>query len=139
MKIDEQNNKHLIAGEGKVLRRISDGWISGKEIFLGYTYQIGGELLDEPLWELPEDFEEVDEVVIEETPDEAFDVEAEVMIDPETSLMSLPEESLRPTQVRLTELLATALNEIEALKKEVAELKSNQPAGASVPAQHKQI
>lgn len=129
MKIDELNNRHVIADEGKVLCRISDGWVAGKEIFLGYTYQIGGELLDEPLWELPEDFEEVDEVVIEETPDEAFDVEAEVMIDPETSLMLLPEpvpeESLRPTQVRLTELLATALNEIELLKKEVAELKSN--------------
>lgn len=128
MKIDEQNNRHLIADEGKVLRRIGDNWIAGSDIYLGYTYYLNGELLAVPLLELPEHYEEVDEVVIEETPDEAFDVEAEVMIDPETSLMSLPEpvpeESLRPTQVRLTELLATALNEIEALKKEVAELKS---------------
>ena len=25
------------AAEGKVLRRISDGWIAGEEIYLGYT------------------------------------------------------------------------------------------------------
>lgn len=66
-------------------------------------------------------------MIIEDTPDEAFDTEAEVLIDPETSLMSLPEsvqeQPLEPTQVRLTELLATALNEIEVLKKEIAELK----------------
>lgn len=127
MKTDELNNRHLIAEEGKVLRRISDNWIAGSEIYLGYTYYLHGELLTVPLLELPEHYEEVDEVLIEQTTDEAFDVEAEVLIDPETSLMLLPEpapeESLKPTQVRLTELLATALNEIEALKKEVAELK----------------
>lgn len=127
MKTDELNNKHLIAEEGKVLRRISDKWIVGTEIYLGYTYYLNGELLEEPLLELPKHYEEVDEVIIEETPDEAFDTEAEVLIDPETSLMSLPEpvqeQPLEPTQVRLTELLATALNEIEVLKKEIAELK----------------
>ena len=126
MKIDK-NNRHLIADEGKVLRRISDKWIAGTEIYLGYTYYLNGELLEEPLLELPEHYEEVDEVIIEDTPDEAFDTEAEVLIDPETSLMSLPEsvqeQPLEPTQVRLTELLATALNEIEVLKKEIAELK----------------
>lgn len=127
MKTDELNNRHLIADEGKVLRRISDSWNAGTEIYLGYTYYLNGELLEEPLLELPEHYEEVDEVIIEDTPDEAFDMEAEVLIDPETSLMSLPEpvqeQPLEPTQVRLTELLATALNEIEVLKKEIAELK----------------
>lgn len=126
MKTDELNNRHLIAEEGKVLRRISDKWIAGEEIYLGYTYYLDGELLPEPLLELPEHYEEVDEVILEETPDEAFDTETEVLIDPETSLMSLPgpvSERSEPTQVRLTELLATALNEIEVLKKEIAELK----------------
>lgn len=127
MKTDELNNRHLIASEGKVLRRIKDGWVTGKEIYLGYAYRIGGELLAEPLLEQPEHYEEVDEVILEETPDEAFDTEAEVLINPETSLISLPEpvaeQPLEPTQVRLTELLLTALNEIEVLKREVAELK----------------
>ena len=53
------------ASEGKVFRRISDGFIFGKEINLGYTDYIGGQKLDEPLLELPEHFEEIDEPVRE--------------------------------------------------------------------------
>jgi hypothetical protein len=56
------NDKITIkASEGKVLRRISDRRIFGKEISLGYTYYIGGKKLEEPLLELPEHFEEIDE------------------------------------------------------------------------------
>lgn len=53
------------ASEGKVFRRISDGFIFGKEIYLGYTHYLGGEKLEEPLLELPEHFEEIDEPVME--------------------------------------------------------------------------
>ena len=53
------------ASEGKVFRRISDGFIFGKEINLGYAYYIGRKKLDEPLLELPEHFEEIDEPVRE--------------------------------------------------------------------------
>lgn len=127
MRTADNNKRHLIAKKGKVLRRIADGWNAGNEIYLGYTYRIGGEILAEPLLELLEHYEEVDEVILEETPDEVFDTEAEVLINPETSLMSFPdpvaEQPLEPTQVRLTELLVTALNEIEVLKREIAELK----------------
>ena len=55
----------LKASKGKVFRRISDGFIFGKEIHLGYTYYLGGEKLEEPLLELPEHFEEIDEPVME--------------------------------------------------------------------------
>ena len=51
------------ASEGKVFRRISDGFIFGKEIYLGYTRYLGGKKLEEPLLELPEHFEEIDEPV----------------------------------------------------------------------------
>lgn len=54
------------ASEGKVFRRISDGFIFGKEINLGYTHYLGGEKLEEPLLELPEHFEEIDEPVRED-------------------------------------------------------------------------
>lgn len=54
-------NKIIKASEGKVFRRISDGVIFGKEISLGYTHYINGEKLKEPLLELPEHFEEIDE------------------------------------------------------------------------------
>ena len=53
------------ASEGKVFRRISDGVVFGKEINLGYTHYIGGKKLEEPLLELPEHFEEIDEPVEE--------------------------------------------------------------------------
>ena len=53
------------ADEGKIFRRISDGFIFGNEISLGYTYYLSGEKLEEPLLELPEHFEEIDEPVEE--------------------------------------------------------------------------
>lgn len=124
MKTDKLNSRHLIADEGKVLRRISDNWIAGNEIYLGYTYYLNGEQLAEPLWELPEHYEEIDE--LDTIPDDAFDTDTQVLIEPEMSLMTLADpiqEQPEPTQVKLTELLVRSLNEIEVLKKEVAELK----------------
>lgn len=57
------NDNKITAEIGKVFKRISDGLIYGNEIYLGYTYYIGGVKLDEPLLEVPEHFEEVDEEV----------------------------------------------------------------------------
>lgn len=57
MRIEKE---HITATEGKVLRRKSDGWIAGNEIYLGYTYYLNGRKLDEPLLELPEHYEEID-------------------------------------------------------------------------------
>ena len=59
-------NRIIKAQEGKVFRRVSDGFIFGNEISLGYTYYLNGEKLEEPLLELPEHFEEIDEPVEEE-------------------------------------------------------------------------
>lgn len=67
MKIDELNNNHITAEEGKVLRRISDSQLFGNEIYLGYTYYLSGEKLEEPLLELPEHYEEIDDPAEEET------------------------------------------------------------------------
>lgn len=53
-------NNHITADEGKVLRRKSDGYIAGTEIYLGYTYYLDSRKLVEPLLELPEHYEEVD-------------------------------------------------------------------------------
>ena len=59
-------NNIIIAQEGKIFRRKSDGVIFGKEINLGYTYYINGQKLDKPLLELPEHFEEIDEPIEQE-------------------------------------------------------------------------
>ena len=60
MKIDTNNQNHILAEEGMVFKRISDGFIYGEEIYLGYTHHLGGELLETPLLELPEHFEEIE-------------------------------------------------------------------------------
>lgn len=60
MRIDETNTMHIIAEPGKVFRRISDKQLFGEEIYLGYTYYLHNERLDEPLLEIPEYFEEID-------------------------------------------------------------------------------
>ena len=46
MRTDENNSSHIMAEDGKVLQRMSDGAVVGREIWLGYTYYIGGEKLD---------------------------------------------------------------------------------------------
>lgn len=56
-----QNDNHIIADDGKVFRRIADGTIYGREIYLGYSYYINGVKLDEPHLDTPEDFEEIDD------------------------------------------------------------------------------
>ena len=71
MKTETRNNgindcTVLVADEGKVLRRISDGLERGTELWLGYTHYINGEKLDEPLLELPEHYEEIDAPVYED-------------------------------------------------------------------------
>jgi len=50
----------LIADEGKILRRKSDDFIAGPELWIGYTYYLHGKKLEEPLLELPEHYEEID-------------------------------------------------------------------------------
>ena len=59
---DKENKAHWIADEGKVFKRISDGFIFGNEIYLGYTYYINGAKLSEPKLEVIEDFEEVEDI-----------------------------------------------------------------------------
>ena len=60
MKTDKENPNHIIAEDGMVFQRISDDSIFGPEAWLGYTYYINGELLEEPLLELPEHFREIE-------------------------------------------------------------------------------
>lgn len=119
MKIDELNNKHITAEEGKVFRRISDGQLFGSEIYLGYTYYLGGEALAEPLLELPEHFEEIDDPA-----DEAI-----VLLDEDTPLEEtievIPEENHilteEPVPVEVHDKVTLA--DYRALEKEVQLLK----------------
>ena len=59
---NKDNKAHWIADDGKVFKRISDGFIFGNEIYLGYTYYLNGEKLQEPKLEVIEDFEEIEDI-----------------------------------------------------------------------------
>lgn len=60
MRIDPNNEKHIIADDGKVFRRITSKEIYGEEIYLSYSYYIGGVLQNPPHEDKVEDFEEID-------------------------------------------------------------------------------
>lgn len=60
MRIEQITTSRMIADEGKVFRRKSDGFIMGEEITLGYDYYDAGVGLAHPHAARPEDFEEVD-------------------------------------------------------------------------------
>jgi len=60
------DGNHIIADEGKVFRRIVSGEIFGNEIYLGYSYYIDGVLQDPPHKDVPEDFDEVEQITEED-------------------------------------------------------------------------
>lgn len=114
MKIDELNNNHITAEEGKVLRRISDGQLFGNEIYLGYTYYLAEEKLEEPLLELSEHYEEIDDPVDEE----------DVLIDEDTPLEEEPEYTLfsdneAPEVVEILEREKVTVADFRRLEKQV--------------------
>lgn len=77
----------ITAATGKVFRRISDGMLFGREIYLGMAYPPGGE----SYLELPEHFEEVNDPAEEEI----------VLMDEDTPLADdvIPEEVQSAEQV----------------------------------------
>ncbi|WP_455592940.1 hypothetical protein [Bacteroides sp.] len=110
MRIDEKNSRHIYAEEGKVLCRISDRVVFGNELWLGYTYYLGGDLLPEPLWELPEHYEEVEEPVTDDT----VVLSDEVVLEDE--VQEEPEEDMpEPRKVTIADY--------KALEAEVQEMK----------------
>ena len=68
MRIEQITTSRMIADEGKVFRRKSDGMICGEEITLGYDYYDAGVGLAHPHAARPEDFEEVDMPDYEQPP-----------------------------------------------------------------------
>ena len=122
MIIDELNNSHIIAEDGKLLRRISDGLEVGKEIYLGYTYYIGGKKLETPLLEKAEDYEEIDDETplfdendsMSESPSNEDDfIEDATIVEEESTGQTENSTTARPT-----------VADYYDLKREVEELKS---------------
>lgn len=60
MRIEQITRTKIIADDGKVFRRLSDGTIAGREVYLGYDYYDAGVGLSHPYAAKPEDFEEIE-------------------------------------------------------------------------------
>ena len=72
MKLEQKTITTIVADEGKMLVRKSDGHIAGESITLGYNYYDAGLPLKEPYLETPDDYEEIDKPA---TLDESAEVE----------------------------------------------------------------
>jgi len=59
MIIDPTNPKHITAEEGYEFQRVADDHKYGPEMYLGYTYYIGGQLVIPPHEDKYEDFREI--------------------------------------------------------------------------------
>lgn len=60
MKLEQKTVTTIVADEGKLLRRKSDGWVAGEQLTLGYNYYESGVGLTAPKLEVPDDYEEID-------------------------------------------------------------------------------
>lgn len=60
MKLEQRIITTIVADEGKLLKRKSDGWIAGERCTLRYNYYESGIGLSSPKLETPEDYEEID-------------------------------------------------------------------------------
>lgn len=107
----------LLAEEGMVLMRKSDGQLFGEELTLGYVWYLAGiKLLDEegnpqPHWEVPGDYTEVDK------PEEPEDTEEpEYPEEPEEANDEVEETPYEPV-VDLTELERFRKEKLKALDK----------------------
>lgn len=60
MKTEQKTITTLLADEGKLLRRKSDGWVAGEQVTLGYNYYESGVGLSSPRLETPDDYEEIE-------------------------------------------------------------------------------
>lgn len=59
MKLEQKTITTLVAEEGMLLRRKSDGWVAGESVTLGYNYYEAGVGLAQPKMETPDDYEEI--------------------------------------------------------------------------------
>lgn len=59
MKPKQKTITTLVAEEGMLLCRKSDGWVAGEQISLGYNYYEAGVGLSQPKMETPDDYEEI--------------------------------------------------------------------------------
>lgn len=81
MKLEQKTITTIVADEGKMLVRKSDGHIAGEHITLGYNYYDAGLPIKEPYLETPDDYEEIDKPVTLDESAEAEKTDVDTMIE----------------------------------------------------------
>ena len=71
---------HIKAEEGLILRRKSDNFVAGTELYLGYTYYLDGKKLSTPIQELPEHYEEISQETIDTDNERLYPLKVEQYI-----------------------------------------------------------
>ncbi len=82
MKIGKKTKKKgqlITAAEGKVLIRKSDQQLFGSQITLGKRFYENGKILETPVVETPDDYEEIDEPLITDFEPLALDIDSVIV------------------------------------------------------------
>lgn len=84
----------IIADEGKLLLRKADNLLFGKELTLGYTWYINGELINPPHLEVPEDYLDSDYIEVDGTSYPVTSFDYAYLVDKIVKIKYSPEDQI---------------------------------------------
>lgn len=84
----------ITADEGKLLLRKADNLLFGKELTLGYTWYINGELINPPHLEVPEDYRDSDYIEVDGTSYPVTSFDYAYLVDKIVKIKYSPEDQI---------------------------------------------
>lgn len=84
----------ITADEGKLLLRKADNLLFGKELILGYTWYINGELINPPHLEVPEDYQDSDYIEVDGASYPVTSFEYSYLVDKIVKIKYSPEDQI---------------------------------------------
>ena len=84
----------ITADEGKLLLRKADNLLFGKELTLGYTWYINGELQNPPHLEVPEDYRDSDYIEVDGTSYPVTSFDYAYLVDKIVKIKYSPEDQI---------------------------------------------
>lgn len=84
----------ITADEGKLLLRKADNLLFGKELILGYTWYINGELINPPHLEVPEDYRDSDYIEVDGASYPVTSFEYSYLVDKIVKIKYSPEDQI---------------------------------------------
>ena len=84
----------ITADEGKLLLRKADNLLFGKELILGYTWYINGELINPPHLEVPQDYRDSDYIEVDGTSYPVTSFDYAYLVDKIVKIKYSPEDQI---------------------------------------------